>query len=255
MAEQDEASSKWTARLNAGQKILQIVAFGCGGVWILYTFVFKEITKTHYITPTLEVHPVRVLDPASADGKFRAFELTISANNPSERDSYIIAAIATTFGHKSADQPDKRFGDRRVSTEEGRSHVMMRDIDWTDDGRRDVLGVAITFPKFNLARGDKATQRYVLVVSSSAYDILEVFTEFHVVSACKYLYPIDRCYEFVADYQQTGSQPSLEFRYQREGESKWKSITPSELRNTFSYKVFQTTQMIALSGGRIFRPN
>ena len=128
----------------------------------------------------------------------------------------------------------------------------MRAVDWFGE-KRHPLATVVTFPKFSLSRGDKATQRYVLLIPSTGYDILEIWVDFHVVQACKYVYPFDRCYEFFAKVEigETGSKKPI-ISYGRAGAEPTR-IPVDDLRKDFDYKVFQTTYMLILPGADILK--
>jgi hypothetical protein len=237
--------------LNATQKIAQILALLCAGVWVLYSFVLKESSKTYYITPSIEVRPASAREFLATKGKFRPFEVTLTVNNPSERDSYIIAGTTVAFGHKAEDRPDDRFFNKPIDTREGRSYMRMQPLRWSAD--RHPLSFVITFPSFRLARGDKATQRYVMLVPNSEYDILEVFAEFHVVNPCPG-YLLNKCYVFSGAFNlnELGDWVS-QFAFRENSMKEPVTITVDRLQNDFDYKTFQTTQMIVLRGGKLFQ--
>jgi hypothetical protein len=130
--------------------------------------------------------------------------------------------------------------------------MMMRSVNW--DAEHETLGIAITFPSFPLARGDKATQRFVMLVPSTSYDILEIFTEIHVVNACKYPFPFNRCYEFTGTFLlKEPTSLDRNFAYRKNAADEPIPISDDALRSQFDYRVFQTTQMIVLRGGTIFK--
>ncbi len=174
-------------------------------------------------------------------------------HNVSERDLYIIAGIVYAFGHKAEPEREDDFYQKGVDTKKMGPQMMMRGVNWRGRGRDD-LGVTVTFPKFALARAEKATQQYVLLTPSSEYDILEIWAEFHVVDACKYVFPIERCYEFFASFGWTApKRPYLEFRYHNNGKNGGEPISVDELQKRFRYKNFQTTHMLVLPGAPILK--
>lgn len=282
----DHARAWW---ITTSLQISNFLALVIAGAWVFYTFVLKESSKTHYIFPSVQV---LALDPpkVGADGSmFRAFELGLTVNNASERDVYIVVATASAFGHTAKAVSDKRFGyqrfftknielpskdvkppskdiklppeDTKLPAEDTKLPVvdgpqlMMRQATWS--GRSDEFATLITFPSYDLARGETAVQQYVLLAPSAEYDILEIWMEFHVVDACPGIFGARSCFEFGVQYNAAGVECNaagqkccnsrahrLAFYYSERGRDAWEKICEEDLRSRFNYKNFQTTRMI-----------
>src|SRR5437660_8252026 len=141
---------------------LQSAALVIGGAWVVYTFGFKEASKSHHIIPSIDV---RMLDPSphKENGKFRAFELGFTVNNASEQDAYIIVGNVISFGHKVWDVPEDIFK-KQVDSRTVGPQLMMSAVTW--QAERDVVAALVTFQGFELSRAEKATQQYILLVPS-----------------------------------------------------------------------------------------
>src|SRR5207253_40604 len=171
--------------------------------------------------------------PHKENGKFRAFELGFTVNNASEQDAYIIVGNVISFGHKVRDVPEDIFK-KQVDSRTVGPQLMMSAVTW--QAERDVVAALVTFQGFELSRAEKATQQYILLVSSGVYDILEIWAEFHVTDACYGIYPFQRCYEFATEFKWTegsctpensasGKNACLLFYYRRKGASDWQWIS------------------------------
>jgi hypothetical protein len=222
-----------------------------GGAWVVYTFVFKEASKSHHIIPSIDA---RLLEPSPhrENGKFRAFELGFTVNNASEQDAYIIVGKVISFGHKARDASENIF-EKSVDSRKVGPQLMMSEVAW--QAERQVVGALITFQGFELSRAEKATQQYVLLVPSGVYDIFEIWAEFHVADACYGIYPLQTCYEFTSQFKwidgectrensTSGKNACLIFYYRTKGAPDWLWISNDELRRSYGYRVFQTTRMI-----------
>lgn len=249
----DPAHSSWFSR---GLEILKVLTIVIAGVWVLYTFVLKEISKTHHIIPSIEVRAYAPADRGTDAGRFRAFELDLTAHNASERDVYIIAGIARANVYQSKPEPDAQFDQYKFDTHDTGPQLMMKPLRWR--AKQDVLAVLATFLSFDLARGGKANQQYILLVPSAEFDILEIWTDFHVVDACPGIFGWESCFDFAVIYGNESSKnckerSNISFKYSTRGRDDWKSICKEELRARFRYEDFQTTRMVILPDAPILK--
>jgi hypothetical protein len=233
---------------------IQSVAIVLAGGWAIYTFGFKEASKSLHIIPAIDVRALdQPVDKAGAS-ELRAYELGLSVNNASERDTYLIAGLVILYGHKVApDKPEHFFG-TRADTRDVNPQLMMRALNWQD--KREVVGALFTFRGFPLSRAEKAIQQYVLFAPTGSYDILEIWTEFHVADACYGVYPLQSCYEFFANFRwvegdctaenpRQGETPCIAFSYRKRGAvEEPQPISRRELEKSYGHRVFQTTRML-----------
>jgi len=157
---------------------VQVVAFLLAGVWGVYTFVYREIVipQTAPVNVTTDLAIENVGEVIGSDNaRLIAIELTVSANNPSSREVYLLPNYWVAYGIQIGPPADpvqwQEHASERIDARQeadGGRYYAVRHIQ--------LVGGSVVFPDDVLHPGERVSRSTVFYVPADTFDVLEVTT-------------------------------------------------------------------------------